>query len=235
LLLRTVEQTASTNEDMLADARSGALEGCWLRAITQTAGRGRMGRAWESPPGNLFASTLVRLQLHDPSPATLTLVAVVALHEVANIYASGIRFTIKWPNDLMASGAKLAGILLERADNAIVVGIGVNLAHHPEGLDRPVSSLAALTGHAPDAGEFCHDLAGAFARWLGRWRNEGLGCVTRAWEAAAHSPGTALTANVSGGESLTGLYVGLDIDGALKLRLADGSVRVIHAGDVFQV
>ena len=194
-----------------------------------------MGRAWESPPGNLFASTLVRLQPHDPSPATLTLVAVVALHEVASTYASGVRFTIKWPNDLMASGAKLAGILLEREGNAIVVGIGVNLAHHPKGLDRPVASLAALIGHAPDAEAFCHDLAAGFARWLGRWRNEGLASVARAWEAAAHASGTALTANLSDGESLTGLYVGLDIDGALKLRLADGSVRVIHAGDVFEV
>lgn len=233
--LRTVEQTASTNEDMLADARAGAHEGYWLRAISQTAGRGRMGRHWESPPGNLFASTLVRLQPDDPSPATLTLVAVVALHETASAYAPGVRLTIKWPNDLMASGAKLAGILLERAENAVVVGIGVNLAHHPEGLDRPVSSLAALTGHPPDAGEFCHDLADAFSRWLGRWRNEGLGAVARAWEAAAHAPGTALIANLADGESLTGLYDGLDQNGALKLRLADGATRVIHAGDVFEV
>lgn len=233
--IRTVEQTASTNEDMLADARDGAPEGAWLRAISQTAGRGRMGRRWDSPAGNLLASTLVRLQPNDPSPATLALVAVVALHDVAIAYAPGVPFMIKWPNDLMADGAKIAGILLERADNAVVVGIGVNLAWHPEGLERPVSSFASLTGHAPDPGEFCTDLAEAFARWLGRWRNEGIGAVTRAWEEHAHAPGTALIANLADGESLSGLFGGLDIDGALKLRLADGTTRVIHAGDVFAV
>lgn len=220
---------------MLADARAGAPEGSWLRAVTQTAGRGRMGRRWDSPAGNLLASTLVRLQPHDPSPATLALVAIVALHDVANAYAPGVPFAIKWPNDLMANGAKIAGILLERAENAVVVGLGVNLAWHPEGLERPVSSFASLTGHAPDPGEFCHDLAEAFSRWLGRWRNEGLGAITRAWETSAHAPGTALIANLADGESLSGLFSGLDTDGALKLRLADGTTRAIHAGDVFAV
>ena len=227
--IRTVATTASTNQDMAALAATGEAEGLWLRAETQTAGRGRQGRDWVSPPGNLHASTLVRPRVSDPTVATLALVAAVALHEV--IAAYGAHATIKWPNDLLIDGAKVAGILLEGVAGAVVIGFGVNLAHHPEGLDRPVTSLAAK----PDPGVFLEDLAAAFERWLARWRGEGLGVVREAWLAAAHRKGTALSVSQPDGVSLDGLFDGLDADGALILRLADGSARVIHAGDVFLI
>src|SRR5687768_10902544 len=130
---RTVQQTASTNADMLGLASEGAPEGLWLRAVEQTAGRGRLGRAWISSPGNLYASTIVRLRPNDSTPATLALMAAVALDET--LRAHGAEPWIKWPNDLYLVDAKLTGILLERAGEAVVVGVGVNLAHHPEGLD----------------------------------------------------------------------------------------------------
>jgi BirA family biotin operon repressor/biotin-[acetyl-CoA-carboxylase] ligase len=158
------------------------------------------------------------------------MVAAVALHEVVSSYAPDQEIRIKWPNDLLCGGAKLSGILLERAEDAVVVGIGVNLAHHPEALDRPSTSLAVLTGSAPDAATFLEILTESFARWLLRWRGEGLAPVRGAWLAAAHPIGTAL--NTSVGE---GLFEGLDDTGALRLRLADGSARVIHAGDVFLI
>ena len=154
----------------------------------------------------------------------------MALHEVISAYAPGHRITIKWPNDLLVDGAKLSGILLERADDAIVIGIGVNLADHPADIGRPVSSLAEISGTAPDPALFLEHLADAFARWLGRWRNEGLAPVRSRWLAAAHPVGTALS--TSEGE---GLFDGLDESGALRLRLADGRTRVIHAGDVFLI
>ena len=226
--IETVLETGSTNDDLIARAAAGAPEGLWLRAEVQTGGKGRQGRAWMSPPGNLYASTLVRLRAGDPPAPTLALVSAVALHEAVSIYAPGVR--IKWPNDLLAEGAKLAGILLERSGDAVVVGVGVNLAHHPDGLDRPVTSLARLTGAATDAGAFVELLADTFARWLGRWRGEGVGPIRRAWLAAAHPVGTALS--TSEGD---GLFDGLDEDGALRLRLADGSSRIIHAGDVFLI
>jgi len=131
---------------------------------------------------------------------------------------------IKWPNDLLIGGAKLAGILLERQGNAVIVGFGVNLAHHPEGLDRPATSLKPPV--APDP--FLRGLAAAFATWLGRWRTKGLAPVRAAWLAAAHPVGAALT---SGGAR--GTFDGLDETGALRLRLEDGGLRIIHAGDVF--
>jgi BirA family transcriptional regulator, biotin operon repressor / biotin---[acetyl-CoA-carboxylase] ligase len=129
-LIRTVEQTASTNQDVAALAAAGEPEGIWLRAVTQTAGRGRLGRSWSSPPGNLYASTLVRPRAGDSAAASLALVAAVALHEVASAW-SAAPVEIKWPNDLLIGGAKLSGILLESAEGAVVIGFGVNMAHHP--------------------------------------------------------------------------------------------------------
>ncbi|MGV3481894.1 MAG: biotin--[acetyl-CoA-carboxylase] ligase [Sphingobium sp.] len=233
-VIRTVERTESTNQDMLALAGAGESEGLWLRAVTQSAGRGRLGRNWSSPPGNLYVSTLVRPRISDPSVATLALVAAVALHEVLVAWSGSDALSIKWPNDILLDGAKLSGILLEGAGDAVVIGIGVNLAHHPEGLDRPVTSLAAH-GAAPDPALFLDDLATAFARWLARWRGEGLEPVRERWLAAAHARGTALTANLPDGESVEGLFDGLNAGGALILRLADGTSRAIHAGDVFLI
>jgi BirA family biotin operon repressor/biotin-[acetyl-CoA-carboxylase] ligase len=227
-MIRTVPETGSTNDDLAALARDGAAEGLWLRAERQSGGRGRQGRAWSSPPGNVYASTLVRLRPGDPPAPTLALVAAVALHETASLYAPGI--LIKWPNDLLAGGAKLSGILLERAADAVVIGFGVNLAHHPSDIERPATSMAALAGAAPEPDAFLGTLADTFARWLGRWRSEGLAPIRRAWLGAAHPLGTALT---TAGEE--GLFDGLDETGALRLRLADGTVRIVHAGDVFLI
>lgn len=232
--IRTVAETGSTNADVLDLARRGAGEGLWLRAERQTAGRGRQGRGWESPPGNLYASTLIRIRRSDPPAATLALVAAVALEEAVVAFAPELRVVLKWPNDLLVGGAKLSGILLERADDAVVIGFGVNLAHHPQGLERPVTSIAAH-GPAPEVQQFAETLAEAFARWLGRWRGEGLAPVRERWLDRAHATGTALTARLADGNSVDGLFWGLDAQGALILRLADGRSHVIHAGDVFLI
>lgn len=160
----------------------------------------------------------------------MALVAAIALHEVAAAFAPEAEVVVKWPNDLLAGDAKLAGILLEREGDAVVIGFGVNLAHFPPELERPATSLAALAGTPPDPTAFLEALAAAFARWLGRWRSEGLNAIRRQWLAVAHPPGTALVAS-----GTQGLFDGLDESGALRLRLTDGSVRLIHAGDVFLI
>lgn len=233
VLIRVVEETGSTNADMLALAAAGAIEGAWLRAERQTAGKGRQGRAWESPVGNFYGSTLVRLRPTDPPAPTLALVTVVALEEAVRVFLP-TGATIKWPNDLLIDGAKLSGVLLERVSDAVVVGIGVNLTHHPELPDRPATSLAAQ-GVAVEAATFADILAESFARWLSRWRGEGLEPIRQRWLARAHSTGTALTARLPDGSSHDGLFDGLTGEGALILRLADGARHVIHAGDVFLI
>ncbi len=224
--IRAVPTTGSTNDDMAAMAQADAAEGSWLRADRQTGGRGRQGRVWTSPPGNLHASTLVRVRRSDPPAPSLALAAAVALHEVTARFAPGVR--IKWPNDLLVDGAKLAGILLERAGDAVVIGFGVNLAHHPQGLERPVTSIAALAGFAPEPDAYLEMLVESFARWLARWRSEGIAPVRAQWLARAHPLGTALSTPEG-----AGLFDGLDESGALRLRLPDGATRVVHAGDVF--
>ncbi len=232
---RTVAVTGSTNDDVAALAVAGAAEGLWLRADRQTGGRGRQGRPWESATGNFYGSTLVRHRPADPPAPTLALVAAVALHQLLSVHAGAGDLRVKWPNDLLLNGAKLSGILLEKAGDAVVIGFGVNLATHPAGLDRMVTSLPAAGSAAPDPDVFQHDLAEAFAHWLARWRGEGLAPVRARWLQVAHPVGTPLVARAGDGSAIEGLFDGLQEDGALRLRLADGSRHVMHAGDVFLI
>jgi len=140
---------------------------------------------------------------------------------------------VKWPNDLLLSGMKLAGILLERIGEVVVLGFGVNLASHPPDLERPATSLPATDIAPPTPGAFAEELAEAFAGWLARWRGEGLAVICEAWLARAHPVGMALVARLGNGEEVAGAFDGLAEDGALRLRLVDGTLRTIHAADVF--
>ncbi len=141
---------------------------------------------------------------------------------------------LKWPNDLLIDGAKVSGILLERVDDAVVVGIGVNVAHHPELPDRRSTSLAEQ-GAAITPAELLEKLAEMLAAWLAIWRAEGLAPIVKRWVERAHPPGTPLRARLADGGEVLGTFETLAPDGALMLRLVDGSVRAIHAGDVFLV
>jgi BirA family biotin operon repressor/biotin-[acetyl-CoA-carboxylase] ligase len=231
-----VAETGSTNADMLDLARSGSVsEGDWLYADQQTSGRGRLGRDWVSPPGNVYASSLVTLRPSDPAAPTLALVAAVAVYDTLNIWTENQQLTIKWPNDLLVGGAKIAGILLESTSNAVVVGVGVNLVTNQPKLDRPATSLATLGIAPPDPKTFLEPLTEIFATWVSRWRAEGLSVIRAAWLDRAHPIGTALSAATVDNHRIEGLFDGLTEDCALRLRLADGASRVIHAGDVFLI
>jgi len=231
-----VPETGSTNADLRQLAEAGGEDGLWLRADRQTAGRGRQGRDWSSPIGNYYGSTLVRLQPGDPSPATLALVAAVAIEEAVRACLPAIedRLRLKWPNDLLIDGAKLSGILLERVGDAVIIGIGINLASAPDLPDRATTSLAAQ-GVAVSVAAMQDQLSEAMACWVEAWRTWGLSAVTARWESRAHPRGTPLNARLPDGQSLDGVFDGLAGDGALRLGLADGSVHVIHAGDIFLI
>jgi BirA family biotin operon repressor/biotin-[acetyl-CoA-carboxylase] ligase len=205
------------------------VEGEWLVALEQEAGRGRQGREWLSGSGNFYGSTLVELGPDDPSAPTLSLAAGLALIEAIDVAVPGQPLMLKWPNDLMLSGKKLAGILLERSSDRVVVGFGVNLATAPEVPDRPAASLGGLI--QPEA--FAPLLAGCFARLLSLWRATESSALVRAWEQRAHLLGTKLTVHVSTDETMSGRFGGLDPDGALRLILEDGSIEVIRAADIF--
>ena len=220
----------------VADGELGVTEGLWLRADRQQSGRGRLGRDWESPAGNVYTSTVVRLADGDPLAPTLAFVAAVAVHHTLAAFAPAVSFQIKWPNDILTGGgAKISGILLERSGDAVIVGIGVNLVNHPAGLPRAVTSLAALGIAPPNPQAFVEQLAAVFAAYLGQWRTHGLGAILSAWREFAHPIGTAMSVHLPDGAILAGSFDGLGDDGALNLRLADGAVRAIHAADVFLV
>lgn len=230
-MIETVRETGSTSADLTARLSAGENlpEGSWLVADRQTAGRGRLGRSWIDGAGNFMGSTVVHLRHGDPSPDTLALVAGLALHAViAPLIDSAI---LKWPNDLLVGGAKLAGILLERVGDAVIAGVGVNLTQSPQLADRATVALADL-GVDIERDAFAADLARQFAEDLDRWRSYGLAPIVRRWEAAGHPLGTALSVDKPDGTRLAGQFAGLTETGALQLRLADGSLRVMHAGEV---
>ncbi|MFM5950549.1 MAG: biotin--[acetyl-CoA-carboxylase] ligase [Novosphingobium sp.] len=233
-MIRTVSETGSTNADLAARLLAGepVAEGEWLVADRQTAGKGRQGRAWFDGHGNFMGSTIVRPGPGDPPPASLALLAGLALHEVvAPLVPPPATVLLKWPNDLMIGPAKLAGILLERVGEAVIVGIGTNLAQAPQVEGRETIALSAF-GPAPDRDHFAECLARQFNIELERWRSFGLDPLVRRWQAAAHPVGTALAVGEPGETPLEGRFAGLTADGALQLRLANGTTRVIHAGEV---
>lgn len=206
------------------------IEGDWLVALSQDSGRGRHNRLWQSQAGNFFGSTLVQLKSGDPEAPSLALVAGLALIEAVEHAAPGAPLGLKWPNDLMIGRSKLAGILLERTGDRVVAGFGVNLAVAPEIEGRETASLAAYAAIAPQA--FGPLLAGSFARLLGAWRLAEPATLVRAWEEKAHPVGTRLTVHASANEWISGNFDGLEPDGAMRLRLDDGRVDIIRAGDV---
>ena len=216
----------STNTALLADVSAG--EGEWLVALHQDEGKGRHGRIWQSLDGNFFGSTLVSLRATDPSPPALALVAGLALIEAVEVAAPDARLSLKWPNDLMLGDAKLAGILLERSGDRVVVGFGVNLAAAPTISGRKTASLAGAI--APQA--FAPLLAASFARLLAAWRMADPAAFAQAWLARAHPLGTPLHVHSGPGESIAGRFDGIAPDGAMRLRLEDGKIDLVRAGDV---
>lgn len=193
-----------------------------------------MGRSWESVDGNLYCSTLVRLQPADPLPHSLALVAANAVHALVAPLCAG-KAQIKWPNDILVDGAKIAGILLERSGDAVVVGIGINVTSHPAGLDRPVTSLHALGATDAQAGALLERLAQLFGHWLSVWRGQGLDPVRAHWLLNAHPTGTPIRVLSPDGQTVEGTFDTLDRQGMLILRLANGESRAIHAGDILLI
>lgn len=232
--IEIVAETGSTNADLIARLAGGQPlpEGYWLVADRQNAGRGRQGRRWLDAPGNFMGSTVVRLHPQDPPPPTLAFVAGMAVYETMVLrLAQPHLLRLKWPNDLLLAGAKVCGILLERDAMHAVIGIGVNLTHAPKLPDRIARDLGEY-GPAPARDTFARELAAQFDREIERWRQFGTDPLFARWQAGAHPIGSLLSVHEGPERLITGVFEGLGPDGALRLRLADGAMRVIHAGDV---
>ncbi|MFM5955060.1 MAG: biotin--[acetyl-CoA-carboxylase] ligase, partial [Novosphingobium sp.] len=233
-LIQTVPETGSTNADLAARIGAGEFvrEGDWLVADRQTAGKGRQGRVWSDGSGNFMGSTVIRPGAGDPPPASLALLVGLAVQEVVSpLVPPPNQALLKWPNDLMIGPAKLAGILLERVGETVIVGIGVNLAQAPSVEGRETVALSTF-GPTPDRNHFADSLARQLDLELERWRSFGIDPLVRRWQVAAHPTGTRLAVGEPGDVPLEGEFLGLTGDGALQLRLDDGTTRIIHAGEV---
>ncbi|MCC7361444.1 MAG: biotin--[acetyl-CoA-carboxylase] ligase [Anaerolineales bacterium] len=230
------EAIGSTNDEAKRLAEAGAAEGTLVLAETQTAGRGRGGRRWLSPPGTGLALSLVlRPRLAAAQAARLTMLAGVAGAEAIEA-ATGARAALKWPNDILLGGRKAGGILVEcglageRLEYA-VTGVGLNVSAAPpaEAVEVPAAAVAEAAGRPVDRLELLTALVGALERWYAR---VGDGAALReAWARRLAWLGEQVTAHTAEGE-LAGVAEGVDEDGALLLRLASGERRRLWAADV---
>lgn len=196
--------------------------------MEQTAGKGRQGREWITKRGNFFGSTLVTLGPGDPPAQSLSLAAGLALIEALDTASPGLPLLLKWPNDLLLGGAKVAGILLERQGDRVVIGFGINLAAAPRLTDRPAAHLGGRI--APQA--FVPLLAGAMSRMISLWRSTDPLDFAKAWLARAHPAGTELRIHGADCAIINGRFDGIEPDGALRLRLPNGSMQIVRAGDI---
>ncbi len=229
--LRRYDTLDSTNEEARRLAKSGARGPLWIVSAAQTAGRGRRGRVWISESGNLFATLL--MPVTTSLSAQLGFVAGLAAADAIAAHAPGAEVALKWPNDVLLNGKKVAGILLETlGHDSLAIGIGINLVHYPRETETPSISIAAVMGSPPDFDGILLRLARAMTAWYEIWLRGGFQPVRKAWLMRASGLGHAIRARLADSER-EGVFEDIDEDGALLLRDSAGTLTRITAGDVF--
>lgn len=230
----------STNEEARRLLRAGRTDDFVVLAEQQTSGRGREGRQWESPKGNMFAS----LVLHTNKPlyetAQISFVAALALGEMLSaMLRNGNDVLYKWPNDVLVKGKKIAGILLESSMKAgdaspgvIIVGIGLNIASCPENVRFPATYLHSFVNDGVSVSDCLQMLLGSFTQWYRLWQIEGLEPIRSAWLAKAWGKGSPLKVDL-GKIQYQGVFGGMTGQGELILKERSGNIRHITSGEIF--
>lgn len=236
--LRRHGEVVSTMDEGRALAASGESGPAWILADSQSGGRGRHGRVWTSPPGNLYATLLLTEPCTPARAPELGFVAGLALHDAVRL-TTGLdwpELALKWPNDLLLRGAKLAGLLMEgqvlpaTRTFAVTIGLGLNIASAPADTPYPATTLLAHV-HGMTRDRLFAALSDAVADRLAQWREAGFAALRQDWLARAAGPGERVTLRLPAG-ALTGEFQGIDATGRLILLTSDGQ-RVIDAGDLF--
>ena len=236
--IEAYDELDSTNAEARRRAEAGEIGPVWITAGLQTAGRGRRGRSWSTQRGNLAATLLTVTERPPAEAAQLSFVAALAACDLADTCLGAGAARLKWPNDVLVHGRKAVGILVEsgaRADGRLwlAVGIGVNLAHAPQDVERPAAAFAEyMAGPPPEPLAALDVLATAFERWRIAWTTQGFPPIAEGWTQRATGIGQRCEARLPN-RTLAGVAEGLDPDGALRLRLDDGGLERITAGDVF--
>jgi BirA family biotin operon repressor/biotin-[acetyl-CoA-carboxylase] ligase len=244
--LAAFESIGSTNAEAMSRARNGERGPIWFVTTEQTAGRGRRHRPWIAPRGNLASSILEVIDISPAAAATLGFAAGLALEAAlkkisieASLRSAGsddMRFSLKWPNDVLAGSKKLAGILLEaeaaEAHLAVVVGIGTNVVAAPEGTPTPATSLAALGVHI-GAEELFATLSDTWAEFRGIWDGgRGFAEIRRLWLERAAGLGQPVAIRTAGAP-IEGIFDTIDETGCLIVRTSGGERVPVSAGDVY--
>lgn len=236
--IEAYDEIDSTNAEARRRAEAGQGGPAWITAAVQTAGRGRRGRAWSTERGNLAATLLTTTDAPPAQAAQISFVAALAASDLADACLGPGAARLKWPNDVMVHGRKAVGILVEsgaRPDGRLwlAVGIGVNLKHAPSAVDRPATAFAEhMASPPPEPLAALEVLAAAFERWRDLWATQGFAPVARGWTERAMGLGERCEARLAD-RTLSGVAEGLDLDGALRLRLDGGGLERVTAGDVF--
>ena len=236
------ESLPSTNTELARLASEGAAEGLAIVADEQTAGRGRLQRAWSSPKGaGLYFSLLLRPRIPANHWPLITFMAALAVGDALH-EAAGVETDIKWPNDLLSGERKICGILAEaietRGGRAVILGIGVNLTQNafPPELANVATSVSEATGREPEREMILASLLRALSRWYSLL-NEPAGNekIVGAWSNRSTYATGKLVQVSNGDEVWQGTTAGVEPDGALRLRTASGEVKLVRAGDVHKV
>ena len=235
----TLETVGSTNAEAIERAKSGERGPLWIVAQRQTAGRGRRGRQWVSEPGNLFASLLLSDPAAGNAVSGICFVAALALHDALVESVHGLapaQLKLKWPNDVLLDGRKLAGILVEGVSfdkgAAAAIGFGVNCKHHPASTEFPATDLQSA-GYAIEPASLFTALGSAMQARLLEWqRGENFAATRAAWLSRASGIGRAIEVRLAD-KKVTGTFDAIDPSGALVLLHRDGTRETIAAGDVF--
>ncbi|MFQ5784022.1 MAG: biotin--[acetyl-CoA-carboxylase] ligase [Alphaproteobacteria bacterium] len=233
------DEVDSTNDEARRLAEAGAEDGTLVWAKTQRKGRGRRGRDWASPPGNLYFSLVLRPECPPFEAAQLSFVAALGLAGALGSLCPPLsEVAFKWPNDVLLNDHKTAGILLESSTTEpvrldwLVLGMGVNVTSAPEDTEFPATSLRAEGCDRVSAAAVLEAFARHFLVWVNRWLDDGFGPVREAWLREARGVGEAVTVRIAG-ETFTGTFVDLDADGALIVETVPGDRRVVTAGDLY--
>jgi BirA family biotin operon repressor/biotin-[acetyl-CoA-carboxylase] ligase len=222
------ERLGSTNDEARRLAASGAPHGTVVHADEQGAGRGRFGRTWFSPPGNLYLSVLLRLDLPPERGPELSFVTAITVADAIDaLLPKTTKATLKWPNDVLVNDGKIAGILVEGVDDAQIIGIGLNVLEAPRNAPYKTATLVGAGGIATVDG--ARDiLLESLENRLDAWLEHGFEPIRAEWLARAHPIGAPLRASI-GGLTEEGLFAGLDDDGAMLLDTQYGRRRIVAA------
>lgn len=220
----------STNSEARRRLETSQNPPFWIWADEQTEGRGRVGRHWFSPPGNLYATHCFQLDATPAASSQISFVAALAVHDVASSLITSAPISLKWPNDCLIDGAKFSGILAEMQGDNMILGMGLNVLHEPKDVAYRATALAAH-GYGITVQQTFEYLKLKLKKWLQIWDNSnGFHHIHRAWEARCDAIGKDITLD-NGHTTLNGTFAGLAPDGALLLNHHNTTTKH-YAGDV---